>query len=103
MIKILFAATLLVAPAGVALAADAPAAVAAKAYTTADTPIGTLIDDPASKAVLDKFMPGMSTNPQIDMARSMTLKQIQGFSPDSIKDETLAQIDAELAKLPAKK
>jgi hypothetical protein len=46
-------------------------------------------------------MPGMSSNPQIDMARSMTLKQVQGFAPDQFTDETLAKIDADLAKIPA--
>lgn len=102
MFRLTVAALLLAAPAASAFAADAPAAAAA-AYSTADTPLGTLLDDPAAKTILDKYMPGMSTNPQIEMARSMTLKQIQGFSPDTIKDETLAKIDADLAKLPAKK
>jgi hypothetical protein len=80
--------------------AAAPAA-AAPAYSTAETDIGTLIDNPATKAVLEKYMPGMSSNPQIDMARSMTLKQVQGFAPDQFTDETLAKIDADLAKIPA--
>ena len=88
--------------AGLLATASLPAMAAAAPYTTADTTIGTLIEDPAAKAVLDKHMPGMSSNPQIDMAKSMTLKQIQGFAPDMIKDEVLAAIDAELAKLPAK-
>ena len=48
-------------------------------------------------------MPGFSTNPQIDMARGMTFKQIQSFAPDMIKDEMLAKLDADLSKLPAKK
>jgi len=33
----------------------------------------------------------------------MTLKQIQQYSPDNLSDKTLADIDAEFAKLPAKK
>ncbi|MFM5931029.1 MAG: hypothetical protein ACKOPQ_08995 [Novosphingobium sp.] len=79
-----------------------PAMAAGAPYNTTDTTIGALLDDPASKAVVDKIMPGFSTNPQVEMARSMTFKQIQGFAPDMIKDEMLAKIDAELAKLPAK-
>jgi para-nitrobenzyl esterase len=48
-------------------------------------------------------MPGMSTNEKIEMARSMTLKQVQQYAPDQFKDETLAKIDADLAKIPAPK
>ena len=90
-----------VAPA-VALA-QSTAIVAAAAYTTADTDIGTLLDDPAAKAVLEKILPGFATNPQIDMARSMTMKSIQQYAADTLTDEKLAAVDAELAKLPAKK
>lgn len=68
-------------------------------YTTSDTEIGTLLDDPAAKAILEKIVPGLTTNDQIDMARSMTLKSIQQFSPDEITDQRLAQLDAEFAKL----
>jgi hypothetical protein len=94
------AAAGLTAPA--AYAAD-PAPAAAAHYTTAETDIGTLLDDPASKAVLVKTLPGFADNPQIEMARSMTLKQIQAFAGDALSDEKLAAVDAELAKLPAKK
>jgi hypothetical protein len=48
-------------------------------------------------------MAGFADNPQIEMARSMTLKQIQGFAGDAITDEVLAKVDADLAKLPARK
>jgi para-nitrobenzyl esterase len=83
--------------------AAAPAPAAATHYTAAVTEIGTLLDDPASKAVLDKNLPGFSSTPQIDMARGMTLAQVQQFAPDQITDAALAKIDADLAKLPPKK
>ena len=87
-----------------AIAADTAASAAAPtaAFSVADTDVGTLLDNPATKAVLDKFLPGLSTNERIDMARAMTLKQVQGFAPDKIKDEDLVKVDAELAKIPAK-
>jgi len=81
----------------------APASTAPAHYTTADTEIGTLLDDPAAKAILEKNIPGMTTNDQIDMARGMTMKGIQQYSPDQITDAKLAAIDAEFAKLPVKK
>jgi hypothetical protein len=85
-------------------AATAPAAAPAPktAFSVDETDIGTLLDNPATKAVLDKLLPGLSTNPQIDMARAMTLKQVQGYAPDKIKDDQLVKVDAELAKIPAK-
>jgi para-nitrobenzyl esterase len=83
-------------------AAPAPAATKAAHYSTATTEIGTLLDDPAAKALLDKHIPGMSSNEQVDMARGMTLKDIQQYSPDQITDKVLADLDADFAKIPAK-
>lgn len=82
----------------------APAAPAATpAYTTAATPIGDLLDNPATKAVLVKDVPALVSNPQIDMARGMTLKQVQTYAGDVLSDEVLAKIDADLARVPAAK
>jgi hypothetical protein len=80
---------------------SAPAAPAR--YSTSDTDIGTLLDDPAARAVLDKYLPSVSHGDQIDLARSMTLKDIQQYAPDMITDQVLAEVDADLAKLPVKK
>lgn len=78
--------------------APAAAAKAAAKYSTADTEIGTLLDDPAARAIIDKHIPGMTSNDQIDMARAMTLKAIQQYAPE-ITDEILAAIDADFAAL----
>lgn len=79
---------------------EAVADTAAKPfYSVEKTDIGTLLDTPETKAVLDTHMPEFSTNPQVDMARSLTLKQVQGYVPDTITDEVLAKIDADLAKI----
>jgi hypothetical protein len=80
-----------------------PAAAAAAHYTTSDTEIGTLLDDPAAHAIVDKYLPGVLSGDQIDMARSMTLKAIQPYAADRISDEALAKIDADFAGLSAKK
>jgi para-nitrobenzyl esterase len=103
--RIIAAAMLLAAcvPAA-ALAQAKPAAVAAPTgYTVIDTDIGTLLDDPAAKAVLDKHMPGFSSRDQIDMARSMTLKSVQQYASDMITDKVLADIQTDLSALPPKK
>lgn len=83
-----------------AFAVDPPAAAAPKAaFSTADSDIGTLLDNPATKAVLVKHMPEIANNPQFEMARSMTLKQIQDMAPDRFSAELLAKIDADLATI----
>lgn len=71
-------------------------------YSAATTDLGTMLDDPAAKAVLVKDIPTIVGNDQIDMARGMTLKDLQQYSPD-LTDQKLAAIDADLAALPAKK
>jgi para-nitrobenzyl esterase len=42
----------------------------------------------------------MISNSQIDMARSMTLKQLQQYAGDSLTDAKLAEIQTDLDKLP---
>jgi para-nitrobenzyl esterase len=95
-------AVAIVFSAGPAHAAD-PATATKPAYSTADSTIGELIDNPATKAIFDKYLPGVSSNEQFDMAKAMTLRQVQAYAPDQFTDETLAKIDADLAKVPAKK
>jgi len=88
-----------VAAATPAFAADAPATAAAAKFSTADSSIGTLLDNPEAKAVLEKHIPQFVSNPQIEMAKAKTLKQIQGYAGDSLSDDALAKIDADLAKI----
>jgi hypothetical protein len=81
--------------------ADAGTVSKQAAFSTADTDIGTILDTPALKSIVDKHLPGFSAGDQVDMARPMTLRAIQQFAPDTITDKALAEIDAEFAKLPA--
>jgi hypothetical protein len=71
-------------------------------YSTAGTPLGALIADPAASAVLDRYMPGISRSGQMGPLRSAPLKALQSFAAARLTDQTLADIDAELAKLPPK-
>jgi para-nitrobenzyl esterase len=101
--RALIVAMILAAPfASTTTMAQAATSSATAAYTTADTDIGTLLDDPAARAVVDKYIPGFSKGENVDMARSMTLKAIQQFAPDMVTDKALASIDADLAKIAAK-
>ncbi|WP_336968473.1 hypothetical protein [Sphingobium aromaticiconvertens] len=86
----------------VALAQQAPAhATKPAGYSVADTQIGTMLGDPAAKAILDKHMPGFSSQAQIDKARLMTLRHIQPYASDMVTDEALARIQADFATLSA--
>jgi hypothetical protein len=71
-------------------------------YSTADTKIGSLLADPAAKAVLDKHFPGVSGDKRIGMAKAMTLRAVQKFAPDKFTTEALDAADAELASLPVR-
>jgi para-nitrobenzyl esterase len=75
---------------------------AATHYSTANTPLGDILDNPAAKAILDKHAPSISQGPQVDLARGMTLASLQTYAPDVLGDKVLAAIDADFAKLPAK-
>ena len=78
--------------------ADQTAAPAAAKMTTAATPLGELLDNPASKAVLAKYAPMLTQGGQIDQARPMTVKSLQQYIPE-LTDQVLAKIDAELAQM----
>lgn len=82
--------------------ANAETKSSAIVYSTSATDIGTLLDNPETRAVLDKHLPGFSTNPQTDMARGVSLKTIQPYAANVLTDEVLAKIDADLAKITAK-
>ena len=94
------AATATIAAAPV-FAIDPPAAAtpAAHKMSTADSTIGDLLDNPDAKAVLMKHVPALAGNAQIEMARWMTLKQIQPMAGDALSDEVLAKIDTDLAAI----
>jgi hypothetical protein len=43
---------------------------------TLDTTLGALLDNPQAKAVLDEYLPGVSSNPLVGMAKGMSLRAI---------------------------
>lgn len=65
-----------------------------------DTPIGVLLDDPASREIIARHLPSLPAraggNPQ---GRGMTLEGLSHFDP-SITTDVMARIDADLATLP---
>jgi hypothetical protein len=85
---------------GVAQAQTPAAAAAAGGFSTESSTIADLLASPAAKAVLEKHIPDIVSNPQISQAGTMTLKGIQQYAPDALTDDKLSKIDADLKKIP---
>lgn len=75
----------------------APTAPATK-YTL-DTPIETLVADPRARTVLDTDLPGLTSHPQFEQFKSMSLTTLSTFAPDKLTPDRLAKVKTELASL----
>ena len=64
-----------------------------------DSKLGDILADEKGKAALEKHMPGVSTHPQLAMAKGMSLKQIAGMSQGQITQATLDAINKDLAAI----
>ena len=67
---------------------------------TLETQLGTLLDHPQAKAVIDQYLPGVSTNPMVGMIKGLSLYQILsmpqarqfGLTPEKV-DLVLAEVN----------
>ena len=66
---------------------------------TLDSKIGDLLANPKAKAILDKYLPGFSTNPQMAMAKGMSLKAMAPMSKGLLTPDKLKSIEDELKKI----
>lgn len=64
-----------------------------------ESKLGDLLDNEATKAVLEKHMPGISTHPQIAMGKGFALSMVAKFSGGLITDDILAKVNDELKTL----
>ncbi|HEY0114484.1 MAG TPA: hypothetical protein VGB54_02075 [Allosphingosinicella sp.] len=79
----------------------APATAPAARLSSATTSIGDLLANPASRAIVERHLPGLSSHPQLQQALRMTLRAAMPYSGGMVTNERLTAIDAELAALPA--
>lgn len=63
------------------------------------TPIADLAANPATKAVLDKHVPPLTTHPAFEQFKGMTLKALEPMSQGAITDEIIAAIQADFDKI----
>jgi hypothetical protein len=78
--------------------APAPATTPAAKFTL-DSPIETIIADPAGKAVIDKDLPGTTTHPMYDQFKTMSLNQVAPMAADKMTPVLMAKVQADLAAI----
>lgn len=59
----------------------------------------TLLANEDARAVLDKHVPGMTSDPRLEQALHMSVRDIAPYAPDVFTEEVLQAIDADLARL----
>ena len=64
-----------------------------------DSSLGALLDDDKGKAILETHLPGISTMPELDQAKGMSLKALAPMSEGWISDQILEAIAKDLGKL----
>ena len=66
---------------------------------TLDTTLGTLLDDPQAVAVMNQYVPGISTNPMVAMVKGMTLNQVLAMPQAAQFGLTKEKAEAMLAEV----
>lgn len=86
--------TAVTAPADPPAAADKPAT-----RYNLDTPVGELLTNYRAKAVLDRDMPGLSTDKNLDKVKPLSLNKLAPLSGGRLTAELLAKVGKDLAKI----
>ncbi len=70
---------------------------------TLDSTLGTLLDNPQARAVLDQYVPGISTNPLAGMAKGMSLRMLLAMPQaaqlgltQQLAEQVLAEVNKKL-------
>ena len=66
---------------------------------TLDTTLGALLDDPQAKAVLDQYVPGLSSSPMVAMVKTMTLNKLLAMPQAAQFGLTKEKVEAILAEI----
>jgi hypothetical protein len=68
------------------------------AYTL-DTPLGKILDDPRARTVIDRYIPGASTNPMMGMFRETTINILLSMPQASHMGVSRQQAEVLLAEI----
>ena len=66
---------------------------------TLETPLGTLLDLPQAKTIIDQYLPGVTSNPMVGMIRGMTLSMVLAMPQAAMLGLTKEKAEAILADL----
>jgi len=66
---------------------------------TANSKVKELVENPETAKILEKYMPGMTTNPGTRMAYGMSLKALMAVPQAKVSKETAEKITKELEEL----
>ncbi len=66
---------------------------------TLDTQLGTLLDNPQAKAVLDQYLPGVSSNPMVGMLKGLTINMVLAMPQAAQLGLTKEKAEAMLAEV----
>lgn len=76
-----------------------PANSTQQARFSIDTPLGELARNAQARAIVDRYLPGMTSGPHGAMAAGYTLRQIQAQMPNALSQAQLEQINRDLAAI----
>jgi hypothetical protein len=68
---------------------------------TVNSPIKDLLANPATAAVLEKHLPGVSQHPALPQFKDMTLAEVAPMSGGAVTEATITAIETDLKALPA--
>jgi len=66
---------------------------------TLDTKLGTLLDHPQAKPIIEKYLPGVSTNPMVGMVKGMTLQALLATPQAAQFGITKEKVESVLAEI----
>jgi beta-glucosidase len=63
------------------------------------SPLGDILDDPESSAIIGKYVPELIGNPMVAMARAMSLNAVLGMAASNVDTARLDNLRSELSAL----
>ena len=78
------------------------AAHAQAAWSTQTSKVGDLLANPATRAILERHFPGVSSDWRIKMVKGKTFRQLHTMAPSRLPSASLDAVDRDLQAIPAR-
>lgn len=76
------------------------AAHAQAAWSTQTSKVGDLLANPATRAVLERHFPGVSSDWRMKMVKGKTFRQLHTMAPSRLPSASLDAVDRDLQAIP---